>query len=82
VTDASTGEALFGVNVIDRSSNTGTSTDLEGNYTLLVDEKTSLEISYIGYISQIISVEGRQLINILLEENATQLNEVVVVGYG
>ncbi|MEM9823466.1 MAG: SusC/RagA family TonB-linked outer membrane protein, partial [Bacteroidota bacterium] len=82
ITDANTDEALFGVNVIDRSSNLGTSTDLEGNYTLVVDEKANLEISYIGYINQTIPVKGRRLINILLEENTTQLNEVVVVGYG
>ncbi|MEL6864267.1 MAG: SusC/RagA family TonB-linked outer membrane protein, partial [Bacteroidota bacterium] len=82
VIDEATGEPLIGVNIKDNISNTGTASDFNGMYSIQVEERASLVVSYIGYVSQVIKVKGRELINIRLQEDIAQLDEVVVVGYG
>lgn len=83
VTDAETGEPLPGATVVIRGSSTGTTTNLDGRYTLEVPADTAvLLVSFIGYHTQQIAVENRTLINIALDPNIEQLEEVVVVGYG
>ncbi|WP_236980568.1 SusC/RagA family TonB-linked outer membrane protein [Membranihabitans maritimus] len=82
VTD-SDGEALIGVNVLVKGTNKGTSTDFEGNFTLEdVNENAVLVVSYIGYQTQEIPVNGEKEITITLLEDLQTLDEVVVVGYG
>lgn len=82
VTDES-GEPLIGVNILVKGTNRGTSTDIEGRFTLdEVDEQAVLVVSYIGYQSQEIKVGGRTEIEIMLVEDSQTLDEVVVVGYG
>jgi hypothetical protein len=77
------GKALQGVSVVVEGTDKGTMTDASGEYTLAdVDEHASLVFSYIGYSVQTVAVQGRQTINITMEESSTGLNEVVVVGYG
>src|SRR5690606_20152720 len=82
VSDAD-GNPLPGVSVIIQNTSTGTSTDLEGNYSLEnVSADAVLVFSYVGYKSLQEPVNGRRQINVRLEPDLAQLDEVVVVGYG
>lgn len=72
---------LIGVNVIEKGTTNGTVTDVDGNFTLNVDNGATLVFSYIGYITQEVVVSGRKL-DVVLLEDTEMLEEVVVVGYG
>ena len=76
-----TGEPLIGVSILEQGTNNGTVTDIDGNFRLNVAQGKTLNISYIGYKTQAVRVSGNSL-NVVLEEENTNLNEVVVVGYG
>ena len=76
-----TGEPLIGVSILEQGTNNGTVTDINGNFRLNVAQGKTLNISYIGYKTQAVRVSGNSL-NVVLEEENTNLNEVVVVGYG
>lgn len=76
------GEPLIGVSIKVQNSNIGTMTDDNGNYTINVDEGAILEVSYIGHVTQLIKTNGRNQINIRLEEDANIMDEVVVIAYG
>ena len=71
-----------GVNVIIVGTTTGTATDFDGNYTIQVKNGDVLQFSYIGFVTQNIIFNGQSTLNITLQEDAAQLEEVVVVGYG
>ncbi len=75
---------LPGVNItLKGSSATGTTTDVNGNYTLNIPDGTgTLVFSFIGYATQEIAVGGRSSVNVTLIPNTKSLNEVVVIGYG
>ena len=82
ITDA-TGEPLIGASVLAEGTSTGTVSNIDGNYTLSVPaDVEQLIISYTGYKTQNIALEGRSTIDIVMDEDAAQLSEVVVVGYG
>ena len=77
------GEAMVGVSVLAKGTQVGTISDINGAWTLGVpDEVTALVFSYIGYQSQEISINGRTVIDIKMEPAATDLAQVVVIGYG
>src|SRR5665647_1168257 len=77
------GQSLIGVSIIESGSSTnGTATDLDGNFVIKVAKTAKLNFSYIGFNKTTVSVDGRQIINVVLEEESKYLNEVVVVGYG
>ncbi len=76
------GEPIIGANVIAADTGTGTATDTDGNYTIQANPLATLRFSYIGYETKNIAVEGRNTINVVLEENSAMLDEVVVIGYG
>lgn len=81
VTDSS--GPLPGASVVVKGTTTGTQTDFDGNYTIdNVDNAATLVFSYIGFSTQEIAVNGQGVINVILAEDASQLDEVVVVGYG
>ena len=80
VTDAK-GEGLPGVTVLVKGTQTGTSTDVNGNFSLEVPDNATLVISSVGYTTQEIAVVGRTSINVTLSDNNQQLSDVVVVGY-
>src|ERR1035437_2936415 len=83
VTDVISGEALPGVNIVVKRTTLGVMTDVTGNYTLEVPNvSATLVFSFIGYITQEIALGGQTTLNVKLAIEATQLNEVVVVGYG
>ncbi|MDD4439791.1 MAG: carboxypeptidase-like regulatory domain-containing protein, partial [Tissierellia bacterium] len=76
------GESVIGANVIEVGTTNGTVTDIDGRFTLQVENNASIKISYIGYIEQEINTAGRTNFDIILVEDTHSLNEVVVVGYG
>ncbi|GHT13249.1 SusC/RagA family TonB-linked outer membrane protein [Bacteroidia bacterium] len=64
------------------NSGNGTATNADGKYMLTVSSNATLVISYLGYLTQEIAVNGKTTIDVFLKENATELDEVVVVGFG
>ncbi len=81
VTDAS-GEKLIGVSVAQVGTTNGTLTDNSGKFSIKVPSNAKLSFTYIGYLSQVVDVQGKTLVNVTLKENEKALEEVVVVGYG
>ncbi len=82
VTD-SNGEALIGATIrVKDQVGVGTITDFDGTYSINVDENAVLVFSFTGYESQEIAVGGRKVIDVMMQESSTLLNQVVVVGYG
>ena len=73
---------VAGANVIQKGTTNGTTTDMDGNFSIEVPENAILQISFIGYLQQDIPVKGKTTISILLKEDTQALEEVVVVGYG
>lgn len=76
------GEPVIGANVVVKGGNSGTITDVEGNFTISVPDDATLQISYVGYLSYEIKVGNRSSLNITLQEDSKLMDEVVVVGYG
>ncbi len=81
---SSEGEVLPGVNVIEKGTVNGVVTDFDGNYSIsLTDpENAVLVFSYLGYQTQEIPVSGQSTINVTLAPSSTELDEVVIIGYG
>jgi len=75
-------QPLPGASVVEKGTPNGTQTDFDGNFSLEVDSGAVLEVSYIGFASQEIPVGTQTNFNIALEESASGLEEVVVIGYG
>lgn len=77
------GQPVPGVNVIEKGTATGTSTSADGIYSVNVSSgNATLIFSFVGYLSQEVSVDNRTKIDIILSPDTKQLGEVVVVGYG
>ncbi|WKL45826.1 TonB-dependent receptor [Flavobacterium pectinovorum] len=82
VKDAS-GMGLPGVNVLEKGTKNGTSTDFDGRYKLkLTNSKAILNFSFIGFKTKEVPAEGKTKLDISLAEDSNNLNEVVVIGYG
>ena len=73
---------LIGVTVIEKGTNTGTLTDSKGSFSINSSTNGTLVISYLGYETKTVAIEGRSKIDIVLKEKSQNLEEVVVVGYG
>lgn len=73
---------LAGVNVLEKGTTNGTTTDFDGKYNLEVKNGSTLVFSYVGFITQEVIYEGQMPLNISLHEDSELLGEVVVVGYG
>jgi TonB-linked SusC/RagA family outer membrane protein len=82
VTNESGGIPLPGVNVIIKGINQGTTTDFDGKYSIVVQQDEQIEFSYVGFMTQTVTVGSQAIINIVLIDDVALLNEVVVVGYG
>ncbi len=82
VKDAKTGETLIGVNVLIEGTSTGTVTDINGLYSLDVPSGSTLAFSYIGYTSQEFRITNSQTLNVMLSADLSELEEIVVIGYG
>ncbi|MDR0333275.1 MAG: SusC/RagA family TonB-linked outer membrane protein [Dysgonamonadaceae bacterium] len=78
-----TGDPLIGVNVIETGTTNGTITDIDGNFTLtLTTPNPTLTVTYVGFETQTIVVGTRSVINIVMAEESSFLDELIVVGYG
>ena len=73
---------LPGVNVLVAGTSNGTSTDFDGNYQITAIEGEVLHFSFIGFETKLVPVTNQRTLNVLLVEDANQLDEVVVIGYG
>ena len=76
------GDPVIGATVLEKGTTNGVSTDLDGKFTLNVNPKGTLVVSYVGFATQEIAVKGRSVINLTLKEDTQFLDELVVVGYG
>jgi len=77
-----TGMSLPGATISVKGTTRGVITDFDGKYTINAQENDILTISFVGFLTQDISINGQSTINVELEVNASTLDEVVVVGYG
>jgi len=82
VKDAATGESILGASIIDKSTNKGIITNLDGAFTISVASSSTLIIKYIGYKTIEIPVAGKTNLVIQLKEDVVALGEVVAIGYG
>ena len=80
VTDEN-GEPIIGASVLEKGTNAGVSTDIDGNFSLKVTGKNPLVVSYIGMDAQEVNITGKTQVNVVLKENSKVLDEVVVIGY-
>ena len=76
------GVPVIGANVIETGTTNGTVTDIDGKFSLSVENNATIHISYIGYLEQSIATDGQSTFNITLLEDTKALDELVVVGYG
>ena len=78
------GEPIIGTNVVEKGSTNGTVTDVDGNYTLTLNDlsKAVLQFSFIGYNTTEEAVKGRKTIDVKLAPSVVNLGEVVAIGYG
>jgi TonB-linked SusC/RagA family outer membrane protein len=76
------GDPVIGANIVERGTANGTVTDFDGKFTLQVQDDALLQISYIGYLGQDVSAKGQTVFDIVLQEDARALQEVVVTALG
>ena len=76
------GETLIGVNIMIKGTSTGTTTDMDGHFSLRAKKGDVLSITYTGYTSKTVTVVDARTLNIVLEESRVELNEVVVTALG
>jgi TonB-linked SusC/RagA family outer membrane protein len=82
VTDAETGNTLPGVNIVVQGTTMGTTTDMDGIFSIEAPSDATLIFSFVGYQRQTINVEGRREIDVAMQPAVTRLEEVVAIGYG
>ncbi|WP_289754195.1 TonB-dependent receptor [uncultured Duncaniella sp.] len=82
VVEDSAGEPMIGATVLVDGSKDGVATDFDGRFTIKCSPKARLQVSYIGYKTQTIDVNGQTEIKVVLLEDSEALEEVVVIGYG
>lgn len=82
ITSAADDLPVIGANILVKGTNRGAVTDLDGTFTINAEPDDILVITYLGFATQEITVGNRSNISITLEEDATSLDEVVVIGYG
>lgn len=80
ITDSS-GAPLPGASIVEKGTTNGTQSDFDGNYTISVGANATLVVSYVGFATQEIAVGSSTTVNVVLQEDASQLDEVVITGY-
>ena len=76
------GIPIIGANIVEKGTTNGVISDMDGKFSLSVQEKATLEVTYIGYIAQNTPVGNQTVLSVILKEDTQALEEVVVVGYG
>lgn len=74
-------ETIIGVSIVEKGTTNGTTSDIDGNYSIKVSKNAILIFSYLGFKKQEVSVNGRTRVNVNLIEDASQLDEVVIKGF-
>lgn len=82
VKDDDTGETLPAVTIMEKGTSNGTVTDFDGNYVLTVESSSTLVFSYIGFETKEVLVNGQTKLDVSLDMAISELNEIVVIGYG
>lgn len=82
VTDQADASPLPGVNILVKGTTTGASTDFDGLYSIKVNQGDILVFSYLGYVTQEIIYSDQSPLDVALIEDAAQLDEIVIIGYG
>jgi TonB-dependent starch-binding outer membrane protein SusC len=82
VTSFDDGIGIPGVNVVEKGTNNGTVSDVDGNYSLNVSNDATLVFSFVGYAGKEVAVGNQSDVNVALTQDVTSLDEVIVVGYG
>lgn len=82
VTDEATSEPLIGATVVQKGTSNGTTTDVNGNYTLTVSPEGTMEFRYTGYVNLEVPINNNPTVNAAMATNTGLLDEVVVIGYG
>ena len=82
VTSSPDGEPILGANIIVVGTNKGTSTDFDGKFQIKMKQGEILKVSYLGYTTQSIPYVNQKRFNIILKEDSSVLDEIVIVGYG
>jgi iron complex outermembrane receptor protein len=82
VTDQLSSQPIPEVNILVKGTSKGTTTDFDGNYQIIVNKGDVIIFSYIGYTTLEVNYKGKNTINVSLKEDASQLDEIVLVGYG
>lgn len=75
------GEPIIGASVLEKGTDVGVSTDIDGNFSLNVSGKNPLVVTYIGMNAQEVNIEGKKHLDIVMKENSIVLDDVVVIGY-
>ncbi|MDR1201315.1 MAG: TonB-dependent receptor [Tannerellaceae bacterium] len=76
------GESIIGANIVEKGTTNGVVADGFGNFSIMISNNISLQVSYIGYITQEIAVKNQTTLHIILKEDTKTLDEVIVIGYG
>lgn len=76
------GDPVIGANVVEKGTTNGTVTDIDGRFSLPISEDAMLQVSYIGYLTQELASTGKNVVDVILQEDSKNLEELVVVGYG
>lgn len=76
------GEPIIGASIRENGTTNGTVTDLDGKFNIKVNKDATINVSYIGFTSQDIKVNGKDHIHIVLSESTSNLKDIVVIGYG
>lgn len=79
---ADDGSPIPGVNVLEKGTSNGTVTDGDGNYRITTASGSTLVFSFVGYVTQEVTVGSQSVVDVTLQSDVTSLSEVVVVGYG
>ena len=82
VVSDSSGFTLPGVNIQEKGTTNGVSSDFDGNYSITVGNNATLVFSYLGYKTREVVVSGKSILNVTLQEDSQVLDEIVVIGYG
>lgn len=82
VTEESDGQVLPGATIIEKGTNNGTTTNIDGHYSITVSTDAVLQFSFVGMQMQEVPVNGQSGINITLKTDITDLEEIIVIGYG
>ena len=82
VVDGANGEPFFGVSVLIKGTTIGTDTQVDGTFSVPAKIGDILQFSFIGYVTQEVTVTNLDPINVILQEDVNVLEETVVVGYG